>query len=158
LLHRPPSASTVWNAQRLISFLHLSGILERYPDLRVILGGSGAGWVADWLSYLNQSNGSEDGASFDPLEYLRGGRIMAAVTATEDAEALDRAVSVAGTKWLVWGSEFPFGSEIPDRAPALRNLSPDAVRRAVAENAEGAIAAGTRASDGDRATVGGALR
>jgi predicted TIM-barrel fold metal-dependent hydrolase len=82
-----------------------SGALERYPELRVILGESGIGWLPYALERMDsEAEQFRDlGLRLKPSEYWR--RQMAA-TFQDDQAGID-AIDTIGEETLMWGSDFP---------------------------------------------------
>lgn len=99
LLHRPSAGTSWWTPQRLLSYLALTGILERYPGLRLIFAGWPSGWLAPWC----------EGHATSLLRYLAEGRVHVAIDAGESPEDIRRIVDLAGEDCLLWQSRFPFG-------------------------------------------------
>ncbi len=122
LLHRPSEATSWWTPRRLLSYLALTGILERQPELKLIFAGWPAGWMADWL---------EAPASL-LLRYATAGRVFVGLDPAETPQDVRRILDAAGDGWLLWQSGFPFGSD--EQAP-LASLAPATRERVLAENA-----------------------
>jgi predicted TIM-barrel fold metal-dependent hydrolase len=82
-----------------------SGALERYPDLRVILGESGIGWIPYALERMDAEADqfSDLGLKLKPSEYWR--RQMAA-TFQDDQVGIDNLDKI-GEDTLMWGSDYP---------------------------------------------------
>jgi predicted TIM-barrel fold metal-dependent hydrolase len=82
-----------------------SAALERYPDLRVILGESGIGWLPYALERMDSEweQFRDLGLKLLPSEYWR--RQMAA-TFQDDQAGID-AIATIGEETLMWGSDFP---------------------------------------------------
>jgi predicted TIM-barrel fold metal-dependent hydrolase len=99
LLHRPSAGTSWWTPQRLLSYLALTGILDRYPGLRLIFAGWPPGWVADWC----------ESHSTSLLRYLTEGRVHVGIDARETPEDVQRTIDAAGEHCLLWQSHFPFG-------------------------------------------------
>jgi predicted TIM-barrel fold metal-dependent hydrolase len=98
------AAEHQWRAQRLVGALVASGVLDRHPGLRVVLGESGAGWLPAWLRRVGG------------LEHGRSGRILAALDPHEDEAIAESVVQLVGEDVLVWQSSFPGGGV--DGSPA----------------------------------------
>ena len=67
------AAAHPWGAQRLLAYVILSGMLDRYPRLRIGFAERSAGWLAGWLNRLEtqadylagHAAGDEDAADRD---------------------------------------------------------------------------------------------
>jgi predicted TIM-barrel fold metal-dependent hydrolase len=101
LLHRPGAGTPWWTPQRLLSYLALSGVLDRYPRLELVFAGWPAGWLADWC----------DAHSGSLVRYLEDGSVYVAIDAGETHEDVLRAIDACGDRCLVWQSSFPFCAE-----------------------------------------------
>lgn len=117
LYFRPAVAARAWTPQRLLTYLSLSGVLERHPALRIAFAGPGGpGWLGEWL---RGARGSEHGAA-RAEELLAAGRVFTQIGAGGPA------AEGAGEACLLWGSGFPLAHgpggelEVPDLPPAQR--------------------------------------
>jgi predicted TIM-barrel fold metal-dependent hydrolase len=129
LLHRPLAGMAWWTPRRLLSYLSQTGILDTYPDLKLIFAGWPAGWVAGWC----------EAPSSLLLRYATEGRVFVGIDASESAEDVRRIVDVAGDGWLLWQTGFPFGSDGADELSFLPEASRDKV---LAGNATACLARG----------------
>jgi predicted TIM-barrel fold metal-dependent hydrolase len=106
---------------------------ERYPNLRVILGESGIGWLPYALERMDSEweQFKDLGLKLLPSEYWR--RQMAA-TFQDDQAGID-AISTIGEETLMWGSDFPHPDGLwPDsRASIEKQFAhvPEATRRKI---------------------------
>ncbi len=82
-----------------------SAALERHPDLRVVLGESGIGWLPYALERMDaEADQFKDlGLKLKPSEYWR--RQMAA-SFQDDQFGIDHAETI-GVETLMWGADFP---------------------------------------------------
>jgi predicted TIM-barrel fold metal-dependent hydrolase len=101
LLHRPSAGTPWWTPQRLLSYLASTGVLDRYPRLRLVFAGWPAGWLADWC----------EAHSGSLLRYLQDGMAYVAIDADEAQEDVQRAIDACGEGALVWQSHFPFRAD-----------------------------------------------
>jgi predicted TIM-barrel fold metal-dependent hydrolase len=117
-----------------------SGALERHPDLRVILGESGIGWIPYALERMDseaEQFSADLGLRLLPSEYWR--RQMAA-TFQDDRVGLDN-LEWLGAETLMWGSDFPHPDGTwPDSreliAQRFAEVPADARRKILYENAK----------------------
>ncbi len=115
LIQRPGFAAAIWTPKRLLSYLSRTGVLARYPSVRVAFIGFGASWLPESL-----------GAGIDP------DRIFASVNGRETGEDLERIVGMTSADCLLWESGFPYCEGPYGPAGAVEHLS-RSDRRAVLE-------------------------
>jgi predicted TIM-barrel fold metal-dependent hydrolase len=138
------AAAHPWGAQRLVAYLILAGLFDRFPRLRIGFAECGAGWLPSWLyrlrgqiSYMRQA---VPYLKRDPLEYAQDGRIFVGLEFYESEELAQAIVSVLGEDLLMWQSDFPhpqcnFPSS-PDAALAWSEFPESAKRKLLSQNAE----------------------
>jgi predicted TIM-barrel fold metal-dependent hydrolase len=133
------AAASQWSAQRLLAFLVLGGVLDRYPDLRVIFGNSGAGWVGPWLCHL-RGEAQRRSLRHDPLDYALEGRIGAGIERHEGERLAASVLELAGEDVLLWQSHFPSpDSEAAGDASDIvgwESIGPVQKAKLLSENAE----------------------
>ena len=106
LLHRPSFCARVWSPGRLLAYLHGSGVLDRYPGLRV---GSCPGSPS--------ARPRISRATIDPGGPARRGHRIAAVRGRERHTA--RGGLRRSERGMLWASDFPLrGSLRPELARA----------------------------------------
>jgi predicted TIM-barrel fold metal-dependent hydrolase len=95
-------------APRAAALLSCSGILERHPDLHVVLVEVNAGWLAWAMSTLDEYYRAHAGWSKPKLAELPSHYISRQIHATfqDDPVAL-RNVELTGSDCLLWGNDFP---------------------------------------------------
>jgi predicted TIM-barrel fold metal-dependent hydrolase len=103
LLHRPTVCTPVWDPRRMVAFLAYTGILDRFPSIRIAFGETGLDWVGDWLDHVDQT---APGAHV--RRHAAAGRIFATVGADDDAGTIARAAAQLGDHALLWQSHFPY--------------------------------------------------
>jgi predicted TIM-barrel fold metal-dependent hydrolase len=110
-----------------------SAALERYPDLRVVLGESGIGWLPYALERMDaEADQFKDlGLKLKPSEYWR--RQMAA-SFQDDRTGIDN-IEKIGEETLMWGADFPHPDGTwPDSQEFIANLFsgiPEVTRRKI---------------------------
>lgn len=135
LLHRPSVCTPVWDPRRMIAFLAYTGILERFPSIRIAFGETSLAWVPSWLDHVEQVAGS------DVRHAVAAGRIFATVGLGDDADMIARAASELGEEALLWQSHFPYrradapAAAIDYARNALAFLESSAARSASASSA-----------------------
>ncbi|MEA2179325.1 MAG: Amidohydrolase, partial [Solirubrobacteraceae bacterium] len=96
VLHRPTFCAQVWSPARLLTYLRLTGVFERFPGLRFAFRG------ADGAADPAVLAGARDGET--------AGRVFA--IASDGGPAPDPQAAEAGG--LLWASDFPLGRALPD--------------------------------------------
>jgi predicted TIM-barrel fold metal-dependent hydrolase len=86
----------------------LTGVLERFPDLKVVFVEPGVGWVAWWL-YIVDDMAARQGYEFPglkkaPSEYFRQNVY---VTFIDEPDVIKHAHDVIGIKNVMWSSDYP---------------------------------------------------
>jgi predicted TIM-barrel fold metal-dependent hydrolase len=142
LLHRPGAGTPWWTPQRMLSYLALSGVLDRYPRLRLVFAGWPAGWLADWCE-------SHTGSL---LRYLEEGSVYVAIDAEETREDVLRVIDACGDRCLVWQSHFPFRAE-SDGATQLAWLPQETRDRILFDNPATCFGLGDRSGVDDRQSL-----
>jgi predicted TIM-barrel fold metal-dependent hydrolase len=125
-------------ANVLMSMIY-SGVLERFPRIRLILGESGIGWIpyvlwrmdAEWEDQFKDLS-----LKMPPSDYWRRQCFATYQTDPIGVKLLDE----LGADRVMWGSDFPHPDGIwPDSqkwiAEDLRSVSPAVRRKIVCENA-----------------------
>lgn len=108
LLHRAGACAGVWSGRRMLAFLAHTGMLERYPTLRVTFADAGLEWTDDWIDRVESAVAAAGHPAVDLRGDARDGRIFAAVGPDDDGDAVDRAIAQLGDGALLWESRFPY--------------------------------------------------
>jgi aminocarboxymuconate-semialdehyde decarboxylase len=128
-----PLETTIAAAQ-----MTMAGVMERHPDLRVLLAHGGGALLA-LRGRLRHAHGFQPDARADldesPLDSIRRFYFD---TVTHDAELLRALVEWAGAERVLLGSDYPFDMADPDPVASVRELglAPGEERAILAENAE----------------------
>jgi 2,3-dihydroxybenzoate decarboxylase/5-carboxyvanillate decarboxylase len=141
------AAETGLHGLRLIT----SGVLDRFPRLKIVLGHMGEGlpfWVyrMDYMSRLLRQIGSQKHYELDPSEYLRR-NFLVTTSGMNHHPPLELCLKVLGAENVMWAIDYPYQRtpecvEFMDSAPVG-----DAVRAELyAGNAERAFGIGARAA------------
>jgi predicted TIM-barrel fold metal-dependent hydrolase len=125
VLHRQSFSAAVWSPSRLLNYLRLTGVLERFPNVRFGFLGSEARWVGEALAHLTAAPGG--GSGLDPA------RIFAAVSGPHAIAELGDALDERARSALVWESSFPLERGLADSVAAMGAL-PGGERRAILED------------------------
>jgi 5-carboxyvanillate decarboxylase len=128
-----------------------SGVLDRFPKLKIVLGHMGEGlpfWVyrMDYMSRLLRRIGTQKHYELDPSEYLRR-NFLITTSGMNHHPPLELCLTVLGADNVMWAIDYPYQQtpecvEFMDSAPVS-----DAVRAQLyAGNAERVFGIGARAA------------
>jgi uncharacterized protein len=138
------SAAHPWGAQLIIAYLLLSGVFDRYPNLRVGFSETGVGWLPQWLLRLDMQSrhlvGSGPSLKKKPSEYAQAGNVYCGIELYE-GEAVARFVNeVLGDGVLMYQSDYPHAQckfpDSPERPLSWSGLTADQKVRMFSGNAE----------------------
>ena len=123
----------------------LSGLFDRYPNLRIGFSECSGGWVGGWLNRLEYQAdylaARLPEIKRTPLEYAQDGRIYCGIELDEGPAVARGVAEVVGEGVLMYSSDYPHGG---CRFPASTDvvlgwrdaLGDDHLRRICSENAE----------------------
>lgn len=139
------AAGQPWGGQRFLAFMMISGILDRYPNLRIGTHECGHGWLPHWLQRIERqvhyvSGAVPDDLQSTPTEYLQAGRVFCGVDAWEGPEMTRAVVDLLGPNVLMYMSDYPHAETMfPDTVDTVLSwqdvLGAEATRRLIGENA-----------------------
>ncbi|MBI2206826.1 MAG: amidohydrolase [Candidatus Rokubacteria bacterium] len=105
------SASHVWNAQRNMAAIIGSGVLDRFPQLRLTSLECGHGWLAFWASRLDEqaemSRHAMPELKQKPSEYIKGPRYFQSIQLHEGELSLRQAIEAIGEDTLMFATDYP---------------------------------------------------
>jgi predicted TIM-barrel fold metal-dependent hydrolase len=137
------SASHPWAAMRMVAAVFGSGMMDRYPHLKVGVLESGFGWLPFWGARLDDQMEymgyvSED-MQHKPTEYMRSGRFFASIVLHEGPDMVRMVSELLGDGILMMGSDYPHAeSRFPDsvdKVLAWREVvSEDVLRKLLWDN------------------------
>jgi predicted TIM-barrel fold metal-dependent hydrolase len=138
------AAAHPWGAERLVGYLTLSGLFDRFTNLRVGFAECSAGWLPGWLVRLQGQAAYMSHAvpalKSTPLEYARDGRIFCGIELYEGEAMAKAIVDVCGDGVLMYQSDYPHpGAEFPNSPDTVRSwkaLGEDAITKILGGNAE----------------------
>jgi 5-carboxyvanillate decarboxylase len=140
------AAETGLHGLRLIT----SGVLDRFPGVKIVLGHMGEGlpfWVyrMDYMSRLLRQIGTQKHYELDPSEYLRR-NFLVTTSGMNHAPPLELCIKVLGAENVMWAIDYPYqrspdAVEFLDAAP----ISDKDRARVYAGNAERVFGIGARA-------------
>jgi len=122
------AAAHPWGAERLVGYLALSGLFDRFPRLRVGFAECSAGWLPGWLVRLQGQADYMRAAVPDlrstPLEYAQDGRIFCGIELYEGEAMAAAIVRVCGDGVLMYQSDYPHpGCDFPNSPDTIRGWS-----------------------------------
>ena len=101
------------------------GVFEKFPQLRVAVLESGAGWVGYWLDRMDTVYSSPQGIparqvlSEKPSFYFRR---QCWISGDPDETALAPIIPIVGSDRFFWASDFPHPDHPPEYVPELARL------------------------------------
>jgi uncharacterized protein len=105
------AAGHVWNAQRNMAALIGSGVLDRYPELRLTSLECGHGWLAFWASRLDElaemSRHALPALKHRPSDYIRGPQYFQSIQLHEGELSLRQAIEALGEDTLMFATDYP---------------------------------------------------
>ncbi len=122
--------------------LILTGVMERYPELRFAFLESGAGWLPYWLERLDGHFETWrkllPAIQRPPREYFQR---QCFVSCEPDEAGIDHVVAQVGDDCIVWASDYPhpdshFPGTMDLTMESLADLSQDSRRKVLGSNAQ----------------------
>ena len=140
------TAAHPWGAARLCAYLILSGLFDRFPNLRAGVSEVGHGWLPNWVIRLGFNKSYVQGVTPDlkytPLEYVQMGRFCCAAEPFEGPAMTKACVEILGEDCLMHQSDYPHGqSWFPETSKEVidwdiwSNFSKDALQKHMYNNA-----------------------
>ncbi|MBM3940484.1 MAG: hypothetical protein FJ318_06280 [SAR202 cluster bacterium] len=139
------AAGQTWGAQRFLSFMLISGILDQYPSLRVGLLESGHGWLPQWLYRLGHQVDYVRGMTppelrHMPVEFVERGQVFCGIDFSEGVGMTKAVIDLLGEDVLLYQSDYPHPESIyPDTASTVirwaDRLGAGPTRKMMASNA-----------------------
>ncbi|HZR98664.1 MAG TPA: amidohydrolase family protein [Chloroflexota bacterium] len=138
------TAAHPWGAQRALAYFLISGLLDRYPRLRVGFVETGHGWLAHWVLRLNSQvefvKSARPALAHTPLEYVQMGRVYCGIENHEGPLMTKAIVDILGDHVLMYQSDYPHPESLfphgTDVVIGWRDvLGEEATRKLMGENA-----------------------
>lgn len=139
------AAGQVWGGQRFLTFMLISGILDRYPELRVGTLECGHGWLPHWLLRIGRQIDYVAGAvpadlQHTPMDYVQAGRVFCGIDWSEGPAMTKAVIDLVGDGVLLYLSDYPHPETLfPLTTDAVlgwrETLGEQATRRLMGENA-----------------------
>jgi 5-carboxyvanillate decarboxylase len=106
--------------------LMLSGVLDRFPDLQLVIGHMGEAvpfwlWRIDYMNGLARRAGRAPALSMTPSEYFQR-NFTITTSGVEDPLALDYSISKLGIEKIMWAIDYPYQPSAP--AVAFMDAAP----------------------------------
>jgi predicted TIM-barrel fold metal-dependent hydrolase len=119
------SAAHPWCGMRNMAALIGSGVMDRYPSLRIATLEAGHGWLPFWIQRLDEHAETIKAAlpalKHRPSEYVTGGRYFQSIEIPEGAKLTNAICELLGDDVLMYASDYPHGeSHFPQSARIVR--------------------------------------
>jgi uncharacterized protein len=92
-----------------------SGVMDRYPTLRVGTLEAGHGWLPFWMARLDEHAETVKAAlpelGHKPSEYVTGGRYFQSIEIPEGARLTNTVIDLVGDHVLMYASDYPHGEK-----------------------------------------------
>jgi predicted TIM-barrel fold metal-dependent hydrolase len=107
------SAAHPWCGMRNMAALIGSGVMERYPKLRIATLEAGHGWLPFWMARIDEHAKTIAAAlpelKHRPSEYVTGGRYFQSIEIPEGAKLTNAVCDLIGEDVLMYASDYPHG-------------------------------------------------
>jgi predicted TIM-barrel fold metal-dependent hydrolase len=115
------SAAHPWCGMRNMASLIGSGVMDRYPTLRVGTLEAGHGWLPFWMARLDEHSDTIKAAlpelAHRPSDYVTSGRYFQSIEIPEGAPLTNAVADLVGDDVLMYASDYPHGeSHFPESA------------------------------------------
>jgi uncharacterized protein len=113
------SAAHPWCGMRNMAALIGSGVMDRYPTLRIGTLEAGHGWLPFWMTRLDEHAETIKAAlpelRLHPSEYVCSGRYFQSIEIPEGARLTNAVADLVGDNVLMYASDYPHGeSHFPE--------------------------------------------
>jgi uncharacterized protein len=111
-----------------------SGVMDRYPDIRIGTLEAGHGWLPFWMKRLDEHAETIRAALPDlkmkPSEYVMSGRYFQSIEIPEGGEMTNAVADLVGDDVLMYASDYPHGeSHFPESVKLALGWKMDEGRR-----------------------------
>jgi len=138
------TASHPWGAMRMVSAFFGSGLMDKFPNLKVAVLESGFGWIPFWAKRMEDQvtymGYVAEGLKQSMWEYTTSGRFFAGIVIHEGPEMVKMVNEMVGDHVLMFSSDYPHAeSRFPDSVDIVTGwdaLDDAAKRKLFWENAE----------------------
>ena len=113
------TASHPWGAMRAVASFFGSGIMDRYPTIKMAVLESGFGWLPFWAKRMDDQviymGTVAEGLKRKPSEYMTSGQFFCSIVLHEGPEMVRMVSELLGDNILMFGSDYPHAeSRFPD--------------------------------------------
>jgi len=137
------SAAHPWCGMRNMAALIGSGVMDRYPKLRVGTLEAGHGWLPFWMARIDEHYRTIRAAlppelAHLPSEYVLGGRYFQSIEIPEGGKLTDAVIDQLGEDVLMYASDYPHGeSHFPESVDTVLgwDMKPERKRKLFWDNA-----------------------
>ena len=107
------SAAHPWCGMRNMASLIGSGVMDRYPELRIGTLEAGHGWLPFWMARLDEHAITTSAAlpklKCTPTEYVTSGRYFQSIEIPEGVKLTSAVMDLVGDDVLMYASDYPHG-------------------------------------------------
>ena len=135
-------ASHPWGAMRFMAAFIGSGIMDRYPDLRMGVLEGGFGWLPFWSRRMDEQARYVGGtAQLEQIcsDYVTGGRFFCSIEMHEGEDMFNMVTSFLGDEVLMFASDYPHSEcrfpDSPDNVLSWSTLTDETRRKLMWDNA-----------------------
>lgn len=136
------SAAHPWCGMRNMAALIGSGVMDRYPKLRVATLEAGHGWLPFWMARIDEHAETIKAAlpplKHKPSEYVMGGRYFQSIEIPEGEKLTGSVMDLVGEHVLMYASDYPHGeSHFPHSVEMVMrwNMSRERKKKLLWDNA-----------------------
>jgi uncharacterized protein len=136
------SAAHPWCGMRNMAAMIGSGVLDRYPTLRLATLEAGHGWLPFWMARLDEHAQTIKAALPElkerPSDYVTSGRYFQSIEIPEGARLTNLVADLVGDDVLMYASDYPHGeSHFPESAGLVTawDMPPERKRKLLWDNA-----------------------
>ena len=128
------SAAHPWCGMRNMAALIGSGVMDRYPRLRIATLEAGHGWLPFWMARIDE-HAETIRAAIAPLqgkpsEYVMSGRYFQSIEIPEGAKLTNAVADLVGEGVLMYASDYPHGeSHFPKSVERVLGWEMDEARK-----------------------------
>lgn len=120
------TAAHPWGASRLLAYLIVGKIFDRFPNISCSVAEVGHGWLPHWVIRLgemvNYVSGTTPSLDYKPIEYVQQGRFVCGAEPMEGSDMTKACYDILGNGALMHQSDYPHGeAHFPDTAEMVMN-------------------------------------
>jgi predicted TIM-barrel fold metal-dependent hydrolase len=131
-----------WGAMKFMGSMFGSGVLDRFPDLRVGILESGVGWLPFWLRRMEEQIeyvGFTADLKKKVHEYIADRRFCASIEMTEDEDMIRMVMDFIGDDVLMYASDYPHAEceypDSPSRVMGWKSIPEASMKKLMWDNA-----------------------